>query len=96
MLIKTQNLIHPEQHGFLAGKSCATNLISFTDDIVRSLYDDKDIDIIYFDFAKAFDTVNYYLLLYKLKSYYKIDARLLKFLINYLQNRQQRVVLENR
>ena len=87
LLIKTQDLIHPEQHGFSAGKSCTTNLISLTDDIVRSLYDDKGIDIIYFDFAKAFDIVNHNVLLYKLKNYYKIDARLLKFLINYLQNR---------
>ena len=52
-------------------------------------------DIIYFDFAKAFDTVNHYLLLRKLKTHYKIETRLLKFLINYLQNRHQRVVLEN-
>ena len=35
---------------------------------------------VYFDFAKAFDTVNHDLLLQKLKHNYKIDARLLKFL----------------
>ena len=78
---------YPEQHVFLSGKSCNTNLLTITDSIVSSLYDDIGIDIIYFDFAKTFDTVNHNLLLQKLKSYYKIGARLLKFLINYLQNR---------
>ena len=95
LLIKTHDLIKHEQHGFLSGKSCNTNLLTLTDNIVSSLYDDKSLDIIYFDFAKAFDTVNHNLLLRKLKTHYKIEARLLKFLINYLQNRHQRVVLEN-
>ena len=70
-------------------------MLTLTDTIVGSFYVDKGIDIIYFDFAKAFDTVNHNLLPQKLKSYYKIEARLVKFLINYLQNRHQRVVLEN-
>ena len=78
LLIKTRDLIKHEQHGFLSGKSCNTNLLTLTDNIVSSLYDDKSIDIIYFDFAKAFDTVNHNLLLRKLKTHYKIEARLLK------------------
>ena len=72
------------------GRSCDTNLITLTDDIVISLHNDTGIDIIYFDFAKAFDTVNHDLLLYKLKNCDKIDARLLKFIKHYLQNRCQR------
>ena len=95
LFIKTRDLINPEQHGFLSGKSCTTNLINLTDDIACNLHNDKSIDIIYFDFAKAFDTVNHDLLLQKLKHNYKIDARLLKVLTNYLQNRHQRVLLEN-
>ena len=95
LLIKTRHLINPEQYGFLLGKSCTTNLITITDDIATSLHNDKCVDIIYFDFAKAFDTVNHDLLLNKLKHTYNIEARLLKFLTNYLENRQQRVLLEN-
>ena len=74
LLSKTQNLINSAQHGFLLGRSCDTNLITLTDDIASSLHNDTGIDIIYFDFAKAFDTVNHNLLLYKLKNCYKIDA----------------------
>ena len=52
LLIKTRHLINPEQHGFLLGKSCTTNLITITDDIATSLHNDKCVDIVYFDFAK--------------------------------------------
>ena len=40
------------------------------------------VDVIYFDFVKAFDSVNHALILQKLKSPDKIDGRLLKFLVN--------------
>ena len=51
--------------------------------------------MVYFDFAKAFDSVNHDLILYKLKHFYNIDGTLLKFLTNYLQDRKQRVVIGN-
>ena len=38
--------------------------------------------------------VNHELILDKLKNYYSIDGRLLKFLKNYLCDREQRVVLD--
>ena len=95
LLIKTRDLINAEQHGLLSGKSCTTNLLTLCDDVARCLYNDKCIDIIYFDFAKGFDTVNHDLLLLKLKNEFNIDARLLKFFVNYLQNRHQCVVLKN-
>ena len=46
-------------------------------------------DVIYFDFSKAFDSVNHDLILYKLKYKYAIDGRLLKLLINYLGERNK-------
>ena len=56
---------------------------------VKSLY------LIYFDFAKAFDSVNDDLILKKLKYMYNIDGTLLNFLREYLINRSQAVVLGN-
>ena len=43
-------------------------------------------DVIYFDFAKAFDII-----LHKLKHQFHIDidGKLLKFLVNYLKDRTQ-------
>ena len=44
-------------------------------------------DVVYFDFSKAFDSVNHDLILHKLKVFYSIDGRLLKFLSYYLRVR---------
>ena len=45
-------------------------------------------------FSKAFDSVNHDLILDKFKNSYSIDGRLLKFLKNYLCEREQSVVLD--
>ena len=65
------------------------------DDVAQSLHKNIGTDIIYFDFTKAFDTVNHDIILHKLKLKFKIDGRLLKFLQDYLKNCKQRVVLDN-
>ena len=52
------------------------------------------VDVVYFDFKKAFDSVPHGRLLDKLKSY-GIDGQLLKWIRNFLMNRQQRVTLRN-
>ena len=61
-------------------------IISFTDNVVLSTNDTRTLstDVVYFDFSKAFDSVNHDLILDKLKNSYSIDGRLLKFLKNYL------------
>ena len=48
----------------------------------------------YFDFSKAFDSVNHDIILHKLKHIYKLDGRLLKFIKNYLSDREQCVVID--
>ena len=72
-------------------------MIGFTDNIVMSINDCNvwSTDIIYFDFSKAFDSVNHDIILHKLKYIYNIDGRMLKFLVNYLCDRQQCVTIEN-
>ena len=92
MMDKCKDLINEKQHGFLPAKSCTTQMVPFTDSIAQCLNDRSRTDIIYFDFAKAFDSVNHDIILYKLKHEFKIDGMLLKFLISYLKNRTQRVV----
>ena len=95
LLLRTSHLIDSRQHGFLNLKSCSTNMISFTDNVVLSINDTHTLstDVVYFDFSKAFDSVNHDLILDKLKNSYSIDGRLLKFLKNYLCEREQSVVL---
>ena len=90
---KCKNLINSEQHGFLPARSCTTQMVPFIDSIAHSLNDKSRTDVIYFDFAKAFDSVNHDLILQKLKHSFNIDGLLLNYIKEYLKDRTQRVVI---
>lgn len=59
-------LIPKHQHGFVEGKSTTTNLIETTQFIQEQIHKGNQVDVIYFDFSKAFDRVNHTLLARKL------------------------------
>ena len=88
-----EHLLDPRQHGFINNKSCTTQMVPFTNDVALALNNKSIMDIIYFDFAKAFDSVSHDLILHKLKHLYKIDGLMLKFIRSYLEGRQQQVVV---
>ena len=88
-----ESLLDPRQHGFMNEKSCTTQMIPFTYDLARNINNKEKTDIIYFDFAKAFDSVSHDLILHKLKHNYKVDGLMLRFIRSYLQGRQQQVVI---
>ena len=93
IMTKCQHKLNPKQHGFLPEKSCTTQMIGFTESVALAMNENLRTDVIYFDFAKAFDSVNHDIILHKLKHEFNIDGTLLKFLVNYLQGRSQRVVI---
>ena len=95
LMEKCESLINPNQHGFLPKKSCTTQLVTFTDSLALSLNSNYRVDTIYFDFMKAFDSVNHDLLLQKLKQSFKVDGILLRFIVNYLKGRKQSVVISD-
>ena len=88
-----EDKLNLKQHGFLPSRSCTTQMIPFIDNLAITLNDVSHTDIIYFDFAKAFDSVNHDIILSKLKLHFHIDGLLLKFLVNYLKDRKQLVVI---
>ena len=45
------------QHGFRSGRSCETQLITTTHDLLSSFSSKSQIDVAILDFSKAFDTV---------------------------------------
>ena len=57
------NLITPLQHGFLRNRSCVTQLLSVLHTIGRNLDKNIQTDVIYLDFAKAFDAVDHNVIL---------------------------------
>ena len=93
LLARCHHLINERQHGFLNGKSCTTQMVPFVTDLALTLNDSSRTDVIYFDFAKAFDSVNHDVILHKLKNNFKIDGSLLKLFVDYLRDRQQCVVV---
>ena len=51
--------IRPNLHGFMKGRSCLTNLISY--DLVTHLVDEgKAVDVVHLDFSKALDSLPQY------------------------------------
>ena len=50
------NLFADEQHGFVPNRDCMTNLLLALEDWSEAIEFDNDIDIIYTDFAKAFES----------------------------------------
>ena len=80
------NLIATEQHGFLPGKSCITNLLLFMDSLTQARDSGLITDSIFFDFAKAFDKVPHQPLIHKLQEY-GITGNILKWIESFLTSR---------
>ena len=48
-------ILYEKQHGFRKGRSCESQLLELTHDLLNGLHDGKQTDLIVMDFAKAFD-----------------------------------------
>uniref|UniRef100_A0A8C5PX62 Reverse transcriptase domain-containing protein n=1 Tax=Leptobrachium leishanense TaxID=445787 RepID=A0A8C5PX62_9ANUR len=86
------NVIGKNQHGFMKHRSCQTNLITFYEEVSRSIDQGVAVDVIYLDFAKAFDTVPHKRLLFKLRKN-SLDENTCSWIENWLKDRVQRVVI---
>jgi hypothetical protein len=90
--LQTNRLIRGTQHGFMKGKSCTTNLLHFLEVLTRAADEGESIDVVYLDFAKAFDKVPHDLLITKLAAH-GVDGKVLYLIQKWLEGRQQRVVV---
>lgn len=80
------HMLSPNQHGFIKGRSTETNLLSLTQFLHDSLDDQRQVDVIYTDFSKAFDTIDHALLLQKLE-WFGFSNSLILLLASYLHDR---------
>ena len=90
--MKEHGLFSNKQFGFLSGRSTTLQLLRVLDDWTKILDEGGAIDVIYFDFMKAFDKVHHGKLLAKLKSY-GIGGPVLTWIESFLTNRKQRVIV---
>ena len=91
--LEVNNIINNTQHGFRKGRSCLTQLLHHHDQILQNLNNGFETDVIYLDYAKAFDKVNHKLLIQKLEVY-GVEGKLLKWLWDYLNGRYQIVTVD--
>lgn len=92
--LTSNNLLTKRQHGFRSRKACSTNLLETMDYCTKTLSINQWLDIIFLDFAKAFDKVSHRKLLHKLTGY-GITGKLAIWIAAFLKGRKQRVVLGN-
>lgn len=81
-----------EQHGFRPGRSTVTCNLTLCNYIFSSFNDNAQVDVIYTDFSKAFDSVNHRFLLHILRSS-GFGEPLLSWFESFLTNRTQWVKL---
>jgi exonuclease III len=87
------NQTNDGQHGFRSGRSCLSQLLEHHDLIIKYLEKGSEVDVVYLDFAKAFDKVDHKILLTKLERY-GIWGKLLTWIRSFLTERTQIVSVE--
>ena len=92
--LKSNNLLSDHQFGFREGRCCTSQLLHALDTWTTSLNNGLDTDIIFLDFAKAFDTVSHNRLLNKLNAY-GITGQIKMWLSNFLTSRTQFVKVKD-
>ena len=93
--LKHNHLIHASQHGFMSSMSCQTNLIEYLDVLTKLIDAGQAVDVLYLDFAKAFDKVPHQRLLQKLRAH-GITGKVNSWIECWLSGRQQRVVINGK
>ena len=94
--LENKEIIKNSQYGFRKGRSCVTNLLSFYTRVIDEVQERNGwVDAVYLDIKKAFDTVPHRRLLWKLEHMGGVKGTLLKWMKNYLEDREMRTVIRD-
>ena len=91
--LRTNDLLSNRQYGFVGRRSTALQLLKILDDWSQILDEGGELDVVYTDFMKAFDTVPHRRLLKKLQSY-GVQGKVLSWIGAFLIGRTQRVAVK--
>ena len=92
--LEQEEKLNTAQHGFRPNRSCLTQLLDHYDTVLKHLEEGRTYEVIYLDFAKAFDTVDRYILARELLKI-GIQNKAATWLFQFLNNRTQQVLAEN-
>ena len=87
------NLFNDSQHGFRSGRSCLSQLLEHFDSILDILEAGGNADVIYLDFSKAFDKLDFKIVFRKLQEI-GIEGKVLDWIKSFLTDRFQQVVVQ--
>ena len=90
--LDANRILGTNQFGFRVGHSCEQQLISMIEEIQLAMDCRHQVDVIFLDFQKAFDTVPHQQLLKKL-NHYGIHGNIYNWQDIWLTQRKQRVVV---
>ena len=91
--MSVNNLFCDQQHGFVPGRSCITQLLTTFEIWTQAVENGNQVDAIYLDFQKAFDSVPHHRLIRKLAAY-GVTGKILRWIETFLTDRKQRVCVE--
>ena len=86
--VTSSELIFPSQHGFMAKRSCLTNLLEYLEDVTSMVDRGHCVDVCYMDLSKAFDKVPHMRLLKVLEAH-GIVGPALNWIRAWLNHREQ-------
>ena len=93
--LEEHNILSDHQFGFRAGRSTVDQLLLVYEEVSRDVDSGRLVDVILFDYSKAFDVVRHQILLAKLHSI-GVQGDILRWVQQFLTNRLMQVSVKGR
>lgn len=90
--LKEKKITKSSQQGFAKRKSCLTNSIKYCDEMSDLVGEGRAVDIVYWDFSKAYDAFSHKFFVEK-QLKYGLGEQTVKWIKNCLNGQAQRIVI---